>query len=153
MLGRCVARLRRLIGCLKLQFIFSKRATNYRPLLRKITYTDNTSYGSSPPCISSSSHFEYPCYWITAWWWLLLLILGTVFLDPWLRVYVAQIHIYLRMCGLSLRFNTHAHTQTCAVSSSANDNDTSVNRYPCIITGHCKISGSEKKIKRIQLES
>jgi len=42
---------RRPIGCLKLQFIFRKRATNYRALLRKMTYKDKASYGSSPICI------------------------------------------------------------------------------------------------------
>ena len=31
---------RRLIGCLKLQVIFRKKATNYRALLRKMTYED-----------------------------------------------------------------------------------------------------------------
>jgi len=41
---------RRLIGCLKLQVIFRTRATNHRALLRKITYEDKASYGSSPPC-------------------------------------------------------------------------------------------------------
>ena len=41
---------RRLIGCLKLRVIFRKRATNYRVLLRKITYQDKASYASSPPC-------------------------------------------------------------------------------------------------------
>ena len=41
---------RRLMGCLKLQVIFHKRATNYRVLLRKMTYTDKASYWSSPPC-------------------------------------------------------------------------------------------------------
>jgi len=41
---------RRLIGCLKLQVIFRKKATNYRALLRKMTYEDKASYGSSPPC-------------------------------------------------------------------------------------------------------
>ena len=39
-----------LIGCLKLRVIFRKRATNYRALLRKTTYTDKVSYGSSAPC-------------------------------------------------------------------------------------------------------
>ena len=38
------------IGCLKLQVIFRKRACNYRALLRKMTYEDKASYGSSPPC-------------------------------------------------------------------------------------------------------
>jgi len=39
------------IGCLTLQVIFRKRATNYRLLLQKITYKDKASYGSSPLCI------------------------------------------------------------------------------------------------------
>jgi len=39
---------RRPIGFLKLQVIFRKRATNYRALLRKMTYEDKASYGSSP---------------------------------------------------------------------------------------------------------
>ena len=34
---------RRLIGCLKLQVIFRKRVTNYRALLRKVTYEDKAS--------------------------------------------------------------------------------------------------------------
>ena len=41
---------RRLIGCLKLQVIFRKRATNYRALLWKMKCTDKASYISSPPC-------------------------------------------------------------------------------------------------------
>jgi len=41
---------RRLIGCLKFQVIFRKRATNYRALLRKMSCEDKASYGSSPPC-------------------------------------------------------------------------------------------------------
>ena len=42
---------RRLIGCLKLPVMFHKRATNYRALLRKITYEDKASYDSTLPCI------------------------------------------------------------------------------------------------------
>ena len=41
---------RRPIGCLKLQVIFRKRATNYRALLRKMTCKDKASYDSTPPC-------------------------------------------------------------------------------------------------------
>ena len=41
---------RKLIGCLKFQVIFRKRATNYRALLRKMTCNDKTSYDSTPPC-------------------------------------------------------------------------------------------------------
>jgi len=36
---------------IKLQVIFHKRATNYGALLRKMTFRDKVSYGSSPPCI------------------------------------------------------------------------------------------------------
>ena len=42
---------RRLIGCLKLQVIFHKRATTYRALLRKMSSQDKVSYGSSPSCM------------------------------------------------------------------------------------------------------
>jgi len=41
---------RRLIGYLKLQVFFRKRATNYRSLLRKTTYNDKASCDSTPPC-------------------------------------------------------------------------------------------------------
>jgi len=47
---------RRLRGCLKLQVIFRKRATNYRALLRKMTYEDKASYDSTPPSILHSLH-------------------------------------------------------------------------------------------------
>jgi len=50
---------RRPIGCLKLQVIFRKRATNYRPLLRKMTYKDKASCESSPPCTPCQT-----CEWI-----------------------------------------------------------------------------------------
>ena len=58
---------RRPIGCLKLQVIFRKGATNCRALLRNITYIKKASYGSSSPCASTSKlpskftylHFHY----------------------------------------------------------------------------------------------
>jgi len=59
---------RRPIGCLKLQVIFRKRATNYRALLRKATYKDKTSYDSRPPCKSKQTRLNslgvlsYICY-------------------------------------------------------------------------------------------
>jgi len=40
----------RLIGCLKMQVIFRKGATNHRALLRKMTYEDKATYASTPPC-------------------------------------------------------------------------------------------------------
>jgi len=46
----CTTGLRRLIGCLKLQGIFRKRATNCRALLRNMTCKDKAFYGSLPPC-------------------------------------------------------------------------------------------------------
>ena len=45
---------RRLIGCLKLQVNFRKRATNYRALLQKMTHEDKASYDSTSPCISET---------------------------------------------------------------------------------------------------
>jgi len=41
---------RKPIGCLKLQVIFCKRATNYRALSQKMTYEDKASNDSTPPC-------------------------------------------------------------------------------------------------------
>jgi len=41
---------RSLIGCLQLQVILHKRATNYRALLHKMTYEDKASYDSTPLC-------------------------------------------------------------------------------------------------------
>ena len=40
---------RRCIGCLNLQVSLCKRATNYRALLRKMTYEDKASYVFPPP--------------------------------------------------------------------------------------------------------
>jgi len=42
---------RRCIGCLKMQVFFRKRAINDRAQLRKMTYKDKASNGSSPPII------------------------------------------------------------------------------------------------------
>ena len=40
----------RCIGCLKLQVIFRKRATNFEALLRKMICKEKAFYASSPPC-------------------------------------------------------------------------------------------------------
>ena len=40
----------RLIACLELHVVFCNRATNYRALLRKMTYEDKASVDSTPPC-------------------------------------------------------------------------------------------------------
>jgi len=47
---------RRCRGCLKLKVSSRTRATNYRALLRKMTYEDKASYESSPPGISRRKH-------------------------------------------------------------------------------------------------
>jgi len=52
---------RRLIGCLRLQVIFRKRATNLRALFWEMTYEDKASCDSTPPCIRPRmdwSHFK-----------------------------------------------------------------------------------------------
>jgi len=41
---------RRLLGYLKLQVIFRKRATKYRALMREMTCKGKAPYESSPPC-------------------------------------------------------------------------------------------------------
>jgi len=56
---------RRRIGCLMLQIISCKRTTNYRALLRKMTYRDKASYGSPPLCMS---HVNESCH---IWDWLM----------------------------------------------------------------------------------
>ena len=61
---------RRLIGSSKLQIIFHKRFVKYKSLLRKMTYKDQGSYESSPPCTNNLIKvvsllpvvsFEYGC--------------------------------------------------------------------------------------------
>jgi len=51
---------RRPIGCLKLKVIFRKRATNYRALLRKMSYIDKASYFSTLSCTARSRKDETP---------------------------------------------------------------------------------------------
>ena len=52
---------RRPIGCLQLQVIFGKRATNYTALLQKLTYEDKASYDSTPPCMLCASKKNVLC--------------------------------------------------------------------------------------------
>ena len=63
---------RRPIGCLQLQVIFSKRANDYRALLRKMTCKDKASCGSSPPCIHEACHaYKWVLYtykWVLYTW-------------------------------------------------------------------------------------
>ena len=52
---------RRLSAFLKVHVIFRKRATNYRALLRKMTYEDKASYDSTPPYNASVCEYYYAC--------------------------------------------------------------------------------------------
>jgi hypothetical protein len=49
---------RKLTGCLKLYVIFRKKATDYRALLRKMTYGDKASCDPTPPCNPSWRIYE-----------------------------------------------------------------------------------------------
>ena len=51
---------RRLIGCLQLQLIFCKKATEYWALLRKSTYKDKAYYGSLPLCSMNTMYIAEP---------------------------------------------------------------------------------------------
>jgi len=57
------------IGCLKLQVIFRKRATNYRAVLWNMTYKHKASCGSSPLCVCTWMccfvHTHARMYWST----------------------------------------------------------------------------------------
>ena len=52
---------RRLIGSLKLQVIFRKRATKYRALLRKMTYEYKASYDSTPSHTCDTTQYTESC--------------------------------------------------------------------------------------------
>jgi len=56
-------RVANLIGCLKLQVIFRKRATQYRALLRKMTHEDKAPYDPTPPCIQSLFEMVHSYVW------------------------------------------------------------------------------------------
>ena len=61
----------RLTVCLKLQVIFHKRATNYKALLRKMTYKDKAYYDSTPPCNNDGNlviHVSI-CKWVISHVW------------------------------------------------------------------------------------
>jgi len=79
---------RRLIGCLKLQVIFRKRATKYRALLRKMTCKDKAFYDYTPSCSE--------CF-------LRLALAFTLF--------CACFHSLLLLLSLSFA-HTHTHTHT-----------------------------------------
>jgi len=86
---------RRLIGSPKLQLIFHKRATKYRALLRKMTYKDKGSYGSSPPCIHM---FMYKICTFFIWVNIYYLYICVIHKHMNGRVNSSNINIHMCMC-------------------------------------------------------
>ena len=90
------------IGCLKLQAIFRKRATNHRALLRKITDKDKASYGSSPLCISAGvfrlQHLQMCAIWA------LCVCVSTYhqIMCSWLIYRVRDSITHLQMCAICI---------------------------------------------------
>jgi len=91
----------RLIGCLKLQVIFRKRATNYRALVRKMTYEDKASCDSTPPCTQQSPHYQGESYV------LIVCIYINFFIFYW------NLHLHLYLC-----LSNHAHEFLCSKDAS-----------------------------------
>jgi len=105
---------RRPTRCHKLRVIFRKRASNHRALLQKMTYKDEASCGSSPPCsfkyislhdgsgvvsenLKDSIAFSYmfPCTPSS----LHDRVLSTsLIVDGRVCTYIHIIHIYMYMC-------------------------------------------------------
>jgi len=50
----------RCIGCLKLQSLPEKRATNYGAISREMTYENKATYASSPPCTTKDNRTHDP---------------------------------------------------------------------------------------------
>jgi len=57
------------IGCLKLQVIFCNGATNYRALVRKMTYRDKAFYWSSPSCRECYFESRVQTFLSESWYW------------------------------------------------------------------------------------
>ena len=88
------------IGCLKLQVILHKRATNHRSLLRKMTCKDKGSYGYSPPCTDTSS---------------LLLDLKQVTTQVWTSTILSIEHLHVSCVrdGISVSHIVTTHCSVC----------------------------------------
>jgi len=117
---------RRLIECLKSQVILRKRATNYRALLREMTYKDKASYGSSPPCTTRLSLiyvymyvciyiyiFSHPFSWHHETPGVSCICAYTlyVYTHVYVHVYV-YIHVYIHIHGTHVYTHTHVIRET-----------------------------------------
>jgi len=99
---------RRLIGCLKLQVIFRKRATNYRALLRKMTCEDKAPYASTPSCTQIHT---YLCHT-----WMIhdvgpeeVLIATHSCVHTWICMCVVYINIYIYDYVNEYIYDEHVH--------------------------------------------
>jgi len=112
---------RRCVECLKLQVSFRKRATNYRALLRKMTYQDEIS----TPCTHIESHgyilsriritHTHKCVYIHVVPWLHIFtkqkkkLYKKKNVYPWNYMYrthtymcIHVTHIFINMCNISI---------------------------------------------------
>ena len=97
---------RRPIGCLLLQVMFLKRAINSRALLRKMTYKDKASYGSSPPC-TRITHIQ------RVWQNMLQNNTETRSVAVYVHKYVrTQTHKHIHT-HMYVYTHTHTHTYVC----------------------------------------
>jgi len=90
---------RRLIGCLKLQVFFRKRTTNYRALLRKMTYEGKASCGSTPPCMYMHMYINI-CLFVYMY---ICMYIDISYIFMYMYIYVCvyiyvYIYIYMYMC-------------------------------------------------------
>jgi len=104
----CFTGWQRCIGRLKLQVTFRKRATKYRSLLRKITYQDKASYGSSPPCTSFSWTFMFQLW--TFMFQLFNSVYSCAFIYTWVHVYK---YVYICIYIVGIYVYQYAYIYTC----------------------------------------
>ena len=96
----------------KLRVIFCRRATNYRALLRIMTYEDKASYDSTPPCITLHIHTYTRTHAHThtrkeeksARAWLIILLFQTLYYHIGVTPH--------RVCRLNVYSCTYTHTRT-----------------------------------------
>jgi len=106
---------RRPIGCLSLQNFFARKgATNYRALLRKITYKDKASYGSSPPCI----YYEWDrkCICVCVYLCILVYIYSQIHIYIYICIYI---YTYIWICTM---YANHASLQQSASNTHGTEN-------------------------------
>ena len=107
---------RRPIACLKLRVSFRKRATNYRALLRKMTFTDKASYGSWPPCMCNLTWLFHSCHVTVSYVWRdsLIHVTKLTHMCQWLTHMCQRLtHMCQQLTHMCVRL-THMCDVTCA---------------------------------------